>query len=41
VLIFELCGGLPPFYEEDKLAMYQRIVHVKYAAPAHFSKVGG
>jgi hypothetical protein len=40
VLLFELCGGLPPFYCEDKLAMYQRILHAKYAFPQHFSKVG-
>ena len=40
VLVFELVGGLPPFYCEDKLAMYQRVVHLTYSFPAHFSKVG-
>jgi hypothetical protein len=40
VLLFELCGGLPPFYCEEQLAMYQRIMHVKFTFPQHFSKVG-
>lgn len=32
VLIFELCHGLPPFYQEDKLAMYRKIVQVRCTA---------
>jgi hypothetical protein len=40
VLIFELCNGLPPFYHEDRLQMYQKIVGGKYTFPATFSKVG-
>lgn len=37
VLIFELCSGLPPFYMEDKLAMYRRIVSMRYDMPSNFS----
>lgn len=40
VLIYELCNGLPPFYHEDRLQMYQKIVAAKYTFPATFSKVG-
>lgn len=40
VLIYELCHGLPPFYHEDKIQMYQRIVNGKYSFPPTFSKVG-
>ena len=39
VLIFEVCSGLPPFYCDDRLAMYQRTVHLQYTMPSHFSKV--
>ncbi len=25
VLVFELCNGLPPFMDEDRLAMFRKI----------------
>jgi hypothetical protein len=40
VLIYELCNGLPPFYQEDRLQMYQKIMAAKYTFPATFSNVG-
>ena len=40
VLIFEMVAGSPPFYLEDRVAMFKRITRVKYACPPSFSPVG-
>jgi serine/threonine protein kinase len=37
VLAYELVAGCPPFYSEDRMAMYEAIVHVRYTFPRHFS----
>ena len=29
VLMFEMCAGLPPFYNEDRLAMYRAAVQAR------------
>ncbi len=39
VLIFEMAAGYPPFYNEDRVAMFRNICQVKYTCPPHFSKV--
>lgn len=39
VLIYEMVAGYPPFYEEDRVAMFKNICQVKYSVPSHFSKV--
>ena len=39
MLAYELVAGCPPFYCEDRMAMYEAIVHVKYGIPRHFSPV--
>ncbi|KAA6429168.1 MAG: cGMP-dependent kinase, partial [Trebouxia sp. A1-2] len=38
VLIFEMAAGYPPFYNEDRVAMFRNICQVKYTCPPHFSK---
>ncbi|DBA94882.1 TPA: cGMP-dependent protein kinase [Trebouxia sp. C0004] len=38
VLIFEMAAGYPPFYNEDRVAMFRNICEVKYTCPPHFSK---
>ena len=39
VLIYEMIAGYPPFYDEDRVAMFKNICQVKYSVPSHFSKV--
>ncbi|KAL0050057.1 hypothetical protein WJX82_003639 [Trebouxia sp. C0006] len=38
VLIFEMAAGYPPFYHEDRVAMFRNICQVKYTCPTYFSK---
>jgi hypothetical protein len=38
VLIYEMIAGYPPFYDEDRVAMFKNICQVKYSVPSHFSK---
>ncbi|KAG2497546.1 hypothetical protein HYH03_004293 [Edaphochlamys debaryana] len=38
VLVFELCNGLPPFMDEDRLAMFRKICNRELTFPKHFSK---
>ncbi|KAK9909485.1 hypothetical protein WJX75_003002 [Coccomyxa subellipsoidea] len=38
VLIYETVAGYPPFYDEDRVAMFKNICQVKYSVPSHFSK---
>ncbi|EIE24738.1 putative cGMP-dependent protein kinase [Coccomyxa subellipsoidea C-169] len=38
VLIYEMVAGYPPFYDEDRVAMFKNICQVKYSVPSHFSK---
>ena len=40
VLVYEMVAGYPPFYDEDRVAMFRNICQVKYTVPSHFSKVG-
>jgi len=37
VLIYEMLAAFPPFYEEDPMTTYTRIVEGRYNMPAHFS----
>ena len=39
VLIYEMIAGYPPFYDEDRVAMFKNICQVKYSVPSNFSKV--
>ena len=39
VLIYQMVAGYPPFYDEDRVAMFKNICQVKYSVPSHFSKV--
>jgi len=39
VLMYEMVAGYPPFYDEDRVAMFRNICQVKYTVPSHFSKV--
>lgn len=39
MLIYEMVAGYPPFYDEDRVAMFKNICQVKYSVPSHFSKV--
>ena len=41
VLIYEMVAGMPPFHQEDRVAMFRAICTTQYTMPAHFSKVGG
>ncbi|PNW85942.1 hypothetical protein CHLRE_03g199050v5 [Chlamydomonas reinhardtii] len=38
VLVFELCNGLPPFMDDDRLAMFRKICARELSFPKHFSK---
>ena len=38
VLIYEMMAGYPPFYDEDRVAMFRNICHVKYTFPSSFNK---
>lgn len=37
VLIFEMVAGLPPFHNDDRMAMFRAICTVQYRMPTHFS----
>ncbi len=37
VLLYEMLAAFPPFYEEDPMKTYTRIVEGAYSHPAHFS----
>ncbi|GLI69549.1 hypothetical protein VaNZ11_014092 [Volvox africanus] len=37
VLIFELCNGLPPFMDDDRLVMFRKICNREMNFPKHFS----
>lgn len=39
VLVFEMVAGAPPFYHEDRVAMFKNICAVRYNMPPYFSKV--
>lgn len=38
MLVYEMVAGYPPFYDEDRVAMFKNICHVKYSFPAAFGK---
>jgi len=38
ILIFEMLAGFPPFYEEDPMRTYQRILRGEIEFPSHFSR---
>lgn len=38
VLLYEMVTGLPPFYEEDQVALFRNICNLKYSFPRHLSK---
>ena len=39
VLIYEMVAGYPPFYQEDRVAMFRAICSTDFKMPTHFSKV--
>jgi CRP-like cAMP-binding protein len=38
ILIYEMLSSYPPFYDEDPMKTYAKIMHGKIAFPSHFSK---
>jgi len=38
VLIYEMLAGYPPFYDDDPMGTYQKILHGKIDFPSHFSR---
>ena len=38
VLIYEMMAGYPPFYDEDPMGTYQKILHGKLEFASHFSR---
>lgn len=38
VLIFEMLASYPPFYDEDPMKTYAKIMHAAIEFPRHFSK---
>ena len=38
VLIYEMLSGYPPFYDDDPMGTYQKILHGKIDFPPHFSR---
>jgi len=38
ILIYEMLAGFPPFYEEDPMRTYQRILRGEIEFPSHFSR---
>jgi len=38
ILIFEMLSSYPPFYDEDPMKTYAKIMHGKISFPTHFSK---
>jgi hypothetical protein len=39
VLIYEMVAGYPPFYQEDRVAMFRAICSTEFKMPQNFSKV--
>jgi len=37
VLMFEMCAGFPPFFDEDHIKLYGKIMAGKVKYPSHFS----
>jgi protein kinase A len=37
VLMFEMCAGFPPFFDEDHIKLYGKIMAGKVRYPSHFS----
>ena len=37
VLVYEMCAGYPPFYDDDPLATYKKILKGGLTFPQHFS----
>jgi serine/threonine protein kinase len=40
VFIFEMLASYPPFFDEDPMKTYAKIMHGTISFPSHFSKVG-
>jgi len=38
VLIYEMCAGIPPFYAEDQMQVYEQILSGVVRIPNHFSR---
>ena len=38
MLIYEMVAGYPPFYQEDRVAMFRAICSTDFKFPSHFSK---
>lgn len=38
ILIYEMLSSYPPFYDEDPMKTYAKIMHGKISFPSHFSK---
>lgn len=38
VLMFEMCAGFPPFFDEDHIKLYGKIMAGKVRYPSHFSQ---
>ena len=38
VLIYEMLAGYPPFYDDDPMGTYQKILHSKPEFPSHFTR---
>lgn len=38
VLIYEMLAGYPPFYDDDPMGTYQKILHGRLEFPSHFSR---
>lgn len=38
VLVFELLSGAPPFYDDDRLAMFKKTCNLDFKFPKYFSK---
>jgi len=38
ILIYEMLSSYPPFYDEDPMKTYAKIMHGKINFPSHFSK---
>lgn len=38
VLVYEMLAGYPPYYDDDPMGTYQKILHGKLEFPSHFSR---
>lgn len=38
VLIYEVSSGVPPFYADDPMELYEKILSAKISMPNHFSR---